>query len=156
MSDKNVSISEIELIVKESILSNTDQIAKQVAQAISQDVASGKFSFSANKEEEILGGESLRNGTINETRAWNHLIISDARRASDLKAKQEDLLLREREHQFKVQRELDEVKIRRAQNSETNDNQLRQEYAKFNAAVSEPLAPNTQDSGSDTKGGDQA
>lgn len=155
MSSYN-SETDIKSLIESAFLDNSGQIAKQVAQAISQNIAAGKSSFIENKAEEINAGEAHRSGVLSLTRAWNNEDLGVKQRSNDTANALANLHLREAEHAFRIQRQLDHENVRGARNAVTNDNQLHTEYAKFNAAVSEPIAPNTQDSGSDTKGGDQA
>ena len=64
-----------------------------------------------------------------------------------LELKEKELLQAEREAKIRKQADLDAIAVSEREHSSLVKHMLNVEYAKFNSAVSEPIAPNTQDSG---------
>lgn len=140
--------------------------AQQITQGSTQEKSSVVDSITQNKQEEILGGEAIRAGTVSGSRLWNWNDKSIAQAEhlqtialNELVLQEKQLALREKQHDFSVKQKqdhqllsnaqfLDQVKVRNAQNNGSFDKAIEMEYARFNNAVAEPISPDT---GSDSK-----
>lgn len=147
---------------------NKDQImtlAKAIAQEISQMQAQTtsqsiqeelqgiqgstqeKSSFVENKAEEINSGEAHRSAVLSMTRQWNNNDKALVEKSFDYDAAMKAQQLAQAKWDFAVQQKRDNIALKEAQDASIIKHLANMEYVKFNAAVSEPIAPNTQDAG---------
>lgn len=141
------------------------QELKQAVQGSTQEKSNVTDAVTQNKQEEILGGEGIRAATISGVRLWNfnekliaakELEYDLALKAAQLKDKEIEIARKQHDlaHAQKMDLQnistkqfLDSINVTNAQNGQNFDFGVKMDYAKFNNATSEPIAPNTQDAG---------
>lgn len=112
----------------------------QAAGMLSKDQSGGKTTLGVEDITHDIGAdEAYTAAVVSNTRVWNWNEKALA-----------ELELSKKQHDFAIQQQLDQVKIARENLAlrEAEDHALVKhlvnlEYTKFNAAVSEPIAPNT-------------
>ena len=166
MASNTVNKAEVVSIVKEMV----EQIAQQAAQqAVEQTLqAAQQTGGSLRADKKVLGAdyvtedtgsdEAVKGKTYVDSELWGankKLIFAhelDTQRAlNQLAIKERQLQVDEREAKLRHQAQLDAIATSEAQQSLNFKHILNMEYAKFNAAISEPIAPNTADSASKGK-----
>lgn len=146
----------------QKIIQDAQAAAQQaVAQAIQTAQQTGG-SLSADKKvlgttdvtEDTQTDEAIRGKTYVDSELWGankKLVFSDElnnqRALNALAIKEKELQIAEREIKIKLQAQLDHIAVTAATNAGIFNHALNMEYAKFNAAISEPINPNTSDKG---------
>ena len=142
-------------------VSQSVQDAKQTVQGTTQEKSSVVDSVTQNKQEEIGYGEATRHQMFVDDQLWGvdkkHIAASEQservrsidldRELKEIEVKTAQIELARKEHNFAHSQKLDSLQIRSSEQAELFKHALNLEYAKFNSAVSEPIAPNTTDSG---------
>lgn len=156
-----LSQDEIALIVKEVKQSVAQQIAEQVLQAAQQTGGS----LSADKKvlgstvvtEDTQTDEHIRGKSYNDAEMWtlNKKLLTAREQSEAQKSHDYDISLKEievaaakvelarKQSDFNHSEQLKAIAVSEAQQLAAFKHILNLEYAKFNAAVSEPIAPNT-------------
>jgi hypothetical protein len=154
-----VTKEEIDLIVRQVTQAVTQQVVEQTLQAAQQTggslSADKKVLGSTDVTEDTQTDEAIRGKSYVDSELWGgnkKLLFSDElnnqRALNALAIKEKELQIAEREIKLKLQAQLDHIAVTAATNAGIFNHALNMEYAKFNAAISEPLAPNTADSAS--------
>lgn len=154
--EKEVSLSVDEIL--QLVAQHGGQMtASQLEQALQsvQGSQQEKSSMTETKQEEINTGEAHRAATFTDRELWgfNKKMLAAKELEFDLlqkslQVKDQQLEIARKEHNFAVQQQLDHLKIVGHTNAAVINNFAHTEYAKFNAAASEPISPDT---GSDKK-----
>lgn len=131
--------------------------ASQLEQALQsvQGSQQEKSSMTETKQEEINTGEAHRAATFTDRELWgfNKKMLAAKEMEYDLslkalQIKDKEIEVARKEHDFAIQQQLDHLKVVGHTNAAVINNFIHSEYAKFNAAASEPISPDT---GSDKK-----
>lgn len=164
-----VTKEEIDLIVRQVTQAVTQQVVEQTLQAAQQtggSLSSDKKVLGATDvTEDTQTDEAIRGKTYVDSEMWGidkKLLVereqASAQKSFDFdKAHKEIELasakieLARKQSDFNVTEQLRAIAVSEAQQAATFKHILNMEYAKFNAAISEPISPNTADSASKGK-----
>jgi len=153
--------TEVDLIVEQIKLSIAQQTAEQVAQAIQQtggSLAADKKALGyTDVTEDTQTDEAFRGKTFTDAEMWgiNKKFLVEREQSSAQKSHDFDkshkeielaaakIELARKQSDFNVTEQLRAIAVSEAQQAATIKHMLNLEYAKFNAAVSEPINPNT-------------
>lgn len=137
-----------------------EQIGKAIAQSLSEQSVQGSTqeksnvvdSTTQNKQEEILGGESLRAAVVSNTRLWNaneKYIFEKSqdydRILKNLEVKEKELAIAEREAKLRHQVKLDSIEVSEKENNALVKHLANTLLVDFRTAAYHPISPNDQD-----------
>jgi len=157
-------------LTKEDVLLIAREVAQQVIQqSVAQSVqAAQQTGGSLEADKKVLGttdvtedtqtDEAIRGKSFVDSELWGankKLLFSDElnnqRLLTSLSIKEKELQVAEREAKLRVQAQLDHIAVTAATNAGIFNHAINMEYAKFNAAVSEPISPNIGGNSKKTK-----